>query len=146
MPNLISYRQADLTDYPLLAAMNARLIRDEGHHNPMSLVELEQRMRSWLANEYRAVIFEQDGHVCGYALFRDEPDHIYLRQFLVETAFRRCGIGRSAINWLSCTVWKNRRVRVEALTGNKTGIAFWRSTGFGEYSLTLLKESGLPNL
>jgi hypothetical protein len=30
MPNLISYREAYPTDCPLLAAMNARLIRDEG--------------------------------------------------------------------------------------------------------------------
>lgn len=36
----------------------AQLIQDEGHRNRMTVAELEQRMRGWIAGEYRAVIFE----------------------------------------------------------------------------------------
>jgi GNAT superfamily N-acetyltransferase len=74
-------------------------------------------------------------------LFRDEPDHIYLRQFFVEEGFRRRGIGRAALGWLSSEVWLGRRILVQVLSGNSAGLAFWRSTGFGEYSLTLQKEA-----
>jgi ribonuclease HI len=38
--------------------MNYQLIHDEGHRNPMTIQELEERMRAWLASgEYEAVLF-----------------------------------------------------------------------------------------
>jgi hypothetical protein len=41
----VRWARAAVDDVPLLAAMNSRLIRDEGHRNPMTLPELEERMR-----------------------------------------------------------------------------------------------------
>jgi ribosomal protein S18 acetylase RimI-like enzyme len=38
-------------------------------------------------------------------------------------------------------IWRGQRLRVEVLAGNAGAIAFWRAVGFGEYSLTLEKES-----
>jgi hypothetical protein len=46
------YRQAAADDAPLLAELNHQLIRDEGHRNPMTVPQLEERMRQWLASEY----------------------------------------------------------------------------------------------
>ena len=40
-------RMATEADVAQLAAMNRQLIRDEGHRYPMSLMELEDRMRGW---------------------------------------------------------------------------------------------------
>jgi predicted acetyltransferase len=78
----------------------------------------------------------------GYALFREEADYFYLRQFFVGEEFRRRGVGRAAITWLNAHVWRGRPIRVEVLAGNVAGIAFWRSVGFGEYSVTMENESG----
>jgi GNAT superfamily N-acetyltransferase len=98
-------------------------------------------MRSWLGGEYRAVVFEEDAGVVGYALFRHEPEHIYLRQFFVRPEFRRRGIGRNALLWLRRNAWgPEARVRVDVLIGNKLGQAFWRSVGFNEYCVTLEQE------
>jgi hypothetical protein len=47
----LTYRLAGSSDYAALAESNHQLIRDEGHRNPMTVPELEQRLKSWLACE-----------------------------------------------------------------------------------------------
>jgi len=42
----MTFRGAALGDCPLIAELNHRLIRDEGHRNLMTVPELEQRMSS----------------------------------------------------------------------------------------------------
>ena len=140
----MQYRPATLDDCRLLAELNAQLIRDEEHRNPMTVDQLAERMRSWLAGEYRAVLFaaEQGGESpqepLGYALFRDEPDHVYLRQFFVRREARRQGIGRAAIEHLVRNEWPaHKRIRLDVLVGNTAAIAFWRSVGFSDYCLTM---------
>ena len=55
------YRIATAEDSPMLAELNSQLIRDEGHRNPMTIAQLEERMRGWLTSgEYRAVLFEEN--------------------------------------------------------------------------------------
>ncbi|MCB0015402.1 MAG: hypothetical protein KDE34_25980, partial [Anaerolineales bacterium] len=76
----LQWRSPTPADIPLLAAMNQQLIRAEGHRNPMTLAQLEERMAGFLAGAYQAAIFVAEGPV-GYALWRPEPDHVYLRQF-----------------------------------------------------------------
>jgi hypothetical protein len=99
------YRKATQTDIPLLAELNHQLIRDEGHHNPMSLAQLEQRMTHWLAGENQAILFEQDAHILSYALYKLENDYIYLRQFFVSRDQRRRGLGRQAMRLLLSEIW-----------------------------------------
>ena len=118
--------------------MNHQLIRDEGHRNRMTVPELEQRMRSWLSGEYRAVLFEDNGQVVAYALFREQPEEIYLRQLFVVRDRRSQGIGRKAVELLRTQVWpKTKRLTVEVLVANKRAVAFWRSIGYTDYCLTL---------
>jgi predicted acetyltransferase len=118
--------------------MNKQLIDDEGHRNPMSIAELERRAADWLSGVYTAVLFISGGEPCGYALFRQEPDHIYLRQFFVCRDHRRRGVGRAAIAWLRANPWAGvSRIRLDVLVGNQVAIAFWRSLGFHDYCLTL---------
>jgi GNAT superfamily N-acetyltransferase len=132
------YRRATDDDILVLARMNRDLIRDEGHRNPMSEAELGERMRGWLAAEFEAVLFEDYTGAAGYALFRIDPEHVYLRQFFVEPARRRQGIGRAAIEHLSRHFWSgNCRVRIEVLSGNAPAIAFWRAAGFVDYCISM---------
>lgn len=134
----MEYRIATHVDIPALARMNQQLIRDEGHRNPMTLPELEQRMAAWLRGEYEAVVFHEDAAELGYALYRHDPGWIYLRQLFVHREHRRKGIGRTAMGWLRANPWKNApRIRVDVLVGNARGIAFWRSVGFIDYCMTL---------
>jgi GNAT superfamily N-acetyltransferase len=139
----LQYRPATPADAATLAAMNHQLIRDEGHRNPMTVAQLEARMAGWLGGEYQAVVFEDAGEPVGYALFRHEPEHVYLRQFFVRPDRRLRGVGRAAIEWLQQHIWgPERRVRVEVLVGNAAGIAFWRAVGFQSYCMTLEWEGG----
>jgi ribosomal protein S18 acetylase RimI-like enzyme len=135
---MMTFRSADQSDCPLLAELNRQLIRDEGHRNRMTVPELEQRMRGWLASEYRALIFEEQGEVVAYALFREQADEIYLRQLFVVRHRRRRGIGRRALETLRSEVWsKTKRLTVEVLVQNEAAVAFWRALGYRDYALTL---------
>ena len=134
----MSYRFSTSTDIPLLVGMNQQLIRDEGHLSQLTRDSLQARMTAWLDEGYSAVVFEENSRVIGYALFRQESNYVYLRQFYVEAGSRRRGAGRSAIRWLTTNAWKSAtHVRLDALIGNTTAIAFWHSLGFQDYCLTM---------
>jgi len=137
-PAPIHWRRAGPKDVPLLAALNHQLIQDERHRNPMTVPQLEERMRNWLHENYTAMIFEDASGVVAYALYREQPEEIYLRHFFVVRHRRRQGLGRRAIHLLFTDVWPtNKRLTVNVLTANTSGIAFWRSVGFVDYCLTL---------
>ena len=134
----MTFRRATLDDCAVLAELNHQLIHDEGHRNPMTVPELEQRMKGWLASDYAAMLFENDAEVVAYALYREEPEDIYLRQLFVMRNRRRQGIGRQAIEILRTRIWpKHKRLTVGVLVRNTAAIAFWRAVGYEDYSLTL---------
>lgn len=134
----MKFRFATADDCGLLAELNHQLIRDEGHRNPMNVAQLEERMRGFIEKEYRAVIFEENDEVVAYALFREQPDEIYLRQLFVFRHRRREGIGRRAMEILRSQIWpQTKRLTVEVLVANKSAVAFWRAMGYIDYALTL---------
>jgi predicted acetyltransferase len=134
----LEHRAATIADAVMLAQMNQDLIEDERHRNQMTLAELETRMRTMLEGDYTATLFEFDGQVVAYALWTENPDWVYLRQFFVTRGFRRRGIGRQAVRLLVDQVWpENRRARVNALIGNQPALEFWRAVGFADYLITL---------
>jgi predicted acetyltransferase len=134
----MNFRRATLNDCALLAGLNHQLIRDEGHRNKMTVPELEQRMKSWIASEYVALLFEKDGEIVAYALYREQPEEIYLRQLFVLRNRRRQGIGREAIELLRTKVWsKSKRLTIEVLIENKAAVTFWRAVGYKDYCLAM---------
>ena len=144
----LDWRHATPNDADPLAEMNAQLIRDEGSRNPMTVPKLAERMRGWLrSGEYRAVLFSRGSQAVAYALYREEPQGVHLRQLFVEQTQRHRGIGRAALEILRSSVWPpGTRVRVEVLATNPEGAAFWRSLGFSEYATTLeLVPTGAPS-
>lgn len=137
----LEFRFAVVEDCRLLGELNAQLIRDEGHHNPMTELQLADRMQGFLSGDYRAVIFETQGEIAGYALFRPEPGFIYLRHFFVCRHLRRRGIGRAALAWLWQNAWPGAaRLRLDVLVGNTVAIGFWKAVGLREYCLTMEAE------
>src|SRR5882724_3356141 len=134
----MKFRRATSNDCGSIAELNHQLIRDEGHRNRMSVAELEQRMRDWLAAEYTAILFEDGDETVAYGLYREDAGEIYLRQLFVVRNRRRQGIGREAMEILRSKIWpKDKRLTVEVLSANSAGVAFWRAVGYRDYSLTL---------
>ena len=134
----MDYRLASDKDLDLLASWNHQLIQDEGHRNRMSVNQLKERMREWITTDYTAIVFSLSDEPVAYALFRENPNEVYLRQFFVRRDKRQQGIGQEAISLLSQRVWSNsKRLTVEVLCQNQSGIDFWRSVGYKDYCLTL---------
>jgi len=134
----LKYRFATQKDVSLLAKMNQQLIRDEGHRNKMTLLQLERRMSDFLQTKYTAVIVSSGNDDIGYALYREEPRWVYLRQIFVKSGMRRKSVGRKIICWLKKNPWKDsKRIRVEVLVGNLEGISFWHAVGFKDYCITM---------
>lgn len=146
-PNL---RPATTTDLPLIAHMNHELIRDEGHRNPMTVAQLEERARGFLASaDWRIEIIEQAGHVAGFATWRWEEDlaepsrqRIYLRQFFIAREARGGGLGRRAFALLMAERFPpDARILLEVLHSNPNGQAFWARMGFSPYAMYLERRA-----
>lgn len=143
MDSNLHFRRATLADVPLLAGLNRQLQDDERHRNIMDVADIEPRMRTWLAGDYEADLFERDGAAVGYAIYQRKEDFIYLKQFFVCRDARRQGIGRTAIDWLCANRWQAfPRVFLDALVQNDAGLAFWRAVGFTDYCITMEREVG----
>ena len=134
----LEIRRAFPSDAGIIAPLNLRLIRDEGHRNPMGVAALRNRMKRWLRAEHRAVLIEADGRVVGYFLYRREPEYWYVRHFFIDRTYRRLGLGRTAFRKIRRVYWKRPiRIRIEALALNRRGIQFWKALGFAPYALTM---------
>ena len=134
----MEYCFANDDDLDLLAKWNHQLIQDESHRNPMTMPELRERMKEWLSGEYKAVIFHSNAEAVAYALYKENATEIYLRQLFVRPDCRQQGVGRGAMDILRNAVWpRHKRLTVEVLSGNAAAVAFWRSIGYRDYSLTL---------
>ncbi len=138
-------RVASSDDVLTLAQMNHMLITDEGSDNPMSIEQLEERMRRWLASgEYTAVFILRHGEIVGYLLFREEEDaynaghiNIYVRQFFIKRAYRRRGIGKTAFEQVARAFFPDEAtVLLEVLSTNMQGRAFWERLGFQPFFTT----------
>ena len=139
-------RTASISDCSALANWNHQLIRDEEHRNPMTVIELEQRMHDWLTGgDYPALIFEQAREPVAYALFRGNDSRVHLRQFFVARSRRRQGIGRRVMEILMSDHWSEEtRLTVDVLVDNEVAISFWRALGYEDYALTLeITRSGV---
>ena len=129
-------RIATEADLPQLAVWNRELIEDEGSDNPMTVGQLELRLRGWLTGDYQAAIFEERGAAVGYALFRPDEAGVYLRQFFVARAQRRRGVGRSAIAlFLERLVPPGASLALDVLVRNERAKAFWRAVGLREHAI-----------
>lgn len=132
----IGFRKAEAKDIPILAQMNQALIRDEGSENPMDLSQLNERMRGFLAGEYRALILLCWDAVMGYCLYkpenmRDGRYDIYVRQYYILPEYRRQGLGRRAFRILADNEFQTaRHIELDVLESNAAGRSFWESAGF----------------
>ncbi|HEX8212763.1 MAG TPA: GNAT family N-acetyltransferase [Longimicrobium sp.] len=135
----MEYRYAVESDAPFLAEINRQLIEDEWDGGGMSLERLEARMRRWLADEdYKALLFQEDGSTVAYTLASVDEDTSYIRHFFVLHEHRGRGAGRRAMELLLREIIPpTSRVTLDVLASNEAGRHFWRSVGFRDYAIRL---------
>lgn len=136
---------------PFLAEMNRALIREEGSRNPMTLAELEERMRRWIAEGWRVVVIELDDEEepVGYALCQERRDEyfperpeIYVRHLFIAPQHRSRSVGTGAFGQLAEHFFPpGARVVLEVLETNPRGRQFWERLGFQSYCTTLHWEN-----
>jgi GNAT superfamily N-acetyltransferase len=125
--------------------MNKHLIENEGSRNPMSVDELQQRMRKWLDGEWDVVLFAEQDDVVGYAVYqfrRDafEPEAVvvYLRQMFIKRDKRSQGLGQRVVKLLMQTRFPpGCIIEIEVLATNPSGARFWQRVGFQPYCTTM---------
>jgi len=149
----IEVREHRREDFGLLARMNRELADDEGHRNPMSVAQLEQRFERFVDQEGWSVdLFLLDEEIIGYAAHRREPDlaepsgeRIHLRQFYIVRHRRRGGAGHVAFEELVRARFDaGRRIYLEVIENNPGGKIFWLRTGFTPYS-TIMEQVIVAN-
>ena len=135
----MNYRYAVDTDAPLLADINQQLIQDEWGGGGMPLAHLEARMRRWIEeDEYRAILFQEDGATVAYSLVSIDEDSAYIRHFFVLHEHRGRGVGRRAIETLLGEIIPaGLRITLDVLASNTVGHAFWRAAGFTDYAIRM---------
>ena len=144
----VSLRPVDEHDIAIVAAMNRRLVEDEGSRNPFSEAEYLQRISDWLnGDEWELVLFTNSVDVAlGYAVYKLKKDDYFrkreivlVRQFFIDRPFRGRGWGRMAFTLLVDNRFKHREVFLDVLTTNPGGRRFWEKMGFTEYFVSMRK-------
>ncbi len=131
--------KCEIKDIEMLAMLNKQLIDDEKSNNPMSIKELEERMKGFLTTDYEAYLFKVDEDIIGYALVKTDCTPLYLRQFLINRKYRRQHYGTEAFHILMEYLGANK-MDIEVLPWNETGKHFWESCGFREISRCMRYE------
>ena len=120
-----------IDDCEYLAELNKELIHAEGSDNPMTIKEVEQRMKDFLQTFYEAYFFIERDKVVEYALIKMDCEPLYLRQFLIIQEYRQRHYGKQAFQML-LSYLKTDSVDIEVLSNNYQGIKFWEEMGFVE--------------
>jgi DNA-binding GntR family transcriptional regulator len=151
----IGVRPHQRTDLALLARMNRELADDEGHRNPMTVAQLEDRFKRFVDEDgWNVDLFTLDDEIIGYAMHRYEPDlaepggtHVYLRHFYIVRHRRRGGAGHVAFDELVRARFKRgERIYLEVIENNPGGKVFWLRTGFTAYGAIMQHVIDLPNV
>ena len=139
----MDYRFAVESDAPLLADINQQLIQDEWGGGGMPLASLEARMRRWIEeDEYRAILFQEEGATVAYSLVSIDEDSAYIRHFFVLHEHRGRGIGRRAIETLLRDIIpEGLRITLDVLASNRVGHRFWLAAGFTDYAIRMERKA-----
>lgn len=140
-------READERDLDLLAAMNERLVVDQGSQ-PWSRTRFRERFDEWIrTGDWSIYIFCIEDEAAGYVAYQVQPDHynpdenvVFVRHFYVERASRRRGIGTRAFNSLRELLPPGWPISLEVVSTNPDGQRFWEGLGFAR-TFTSLKLS-----
>lgn len=148
----LEFRKATINDIAHLAEMNKELIEDEKRRNPMDVKQLSLRMQGWIDGDWSAVMINKDHDRIGYLLYRQQDDDyftdqkiIFIRQFFVQRAYRRRGIGRQAFEEIVNSYFPtDARLMLDVLATNPEALRFWEDLGFSVHATTLQRQASVP--
>nr|WP_154892411.1 GNAT family N-acetyltransferase [Paenibacillus xylanexedens] len=131
---------AQLCDVHILSQMNKELIEDEKSDNQMTINELNNRMKDFLVNVWKATLLVLGDHVVGYALYQEREDvsnkkkkTFHIRQYYISRKYRRRGLGKQGIDLLRNELFQYSTISIDVLESNPTGRSFWEKLGFKTY-------------
>jgi hypothetical protein len=82
----MKYHVAEASDIEPLAQLNEQFIHDTGHRSQLSAREIEPFIRRCFKKGFRAVLFEDEGEVVAYALYRsEEPSDLMMSSASKQT-------------------------------------------------------------
>ena len=145
----LNLRKATSKDIPALAEMNRQLIQDERSRNPLNVEQLELRMQAWLDGSWSAIMIYKNEELIGYLLYQQREDDyhpnqpmIFVRQFFVQRAYRRRGIGRQAFEQITEQYFpSDAKVMLDVLATNSEALRFWEDLGFTRYATSLQRNA-----
>lgn len=119
-----------------LAALNRKLIEDEGRKRTTTTEQLKKRMAAYLAGDYEAVFFIEGTSVVGYGLIRKNVRPVCLRHFYVCDDSRKKGCGIKAMRALM-DYYGQDSLDVEVMGKSLKGSLAWERLGFKPESLLM---------
>ena len=145
----IDLKKATINDIAALAEMNQELIQDEHNRNPMNVRQLELRMQTWLDGNWSAIMIYKNNDLIGYLMYQQREDDyhpdqrvIFVRQFFVQRAYRRRGIGRQAFDLITEKFFpSDAKVMLDVLATNSEALRFWEDLGFTRYATSLHRDA-----
>lgn len=145
----VELRKADINDITVLAEMNKQLIADARTRNPLNVQQIESLMQSWLDGTWSAIMIAKNDKLIGYLLYQQRYDEydpenliIFVRQFFVQRASRRRGIGREAFEQIVTEFFPSEAtIMLDVLATNPEALHFWEDIGFSLHSTTLQRQA-----
>ena len=128
---MIELKECTINDIKILAELNKQLIKDEKANNKMDINNLENRMKEFLNNGYKAYFLKTENDIIGYALCDITKNPIYLRQYFIKKEERRKHYGKLGFRKLIELLGVDK-MEIDVYKWNSVGIKFWESLGFIE--------------
>jgi hypothetical protein len=89
----IGVRRAFEDDLDILSDLNRQLIEDQKYDESKDVEWLRSRMKSFLATDSDAYLFEVEGRIIGYSLVSRENDPLEIKQLFIIPEERGHGYG-----------------------------------------------------
>ena len=127
-------RDPERTRWDILLDVCMGAVRDAGIGKDdigavISVKDAETKLTLVLdAPNQQGLKFVQKDHLIGFVIWADMGDHIFIRDYLIDAAHRRRGLGASLFARLRAEHFDTRPLRLEASADHS--LAFWKAQGF----------------
>jgi GNAT superfamily N-acetyltransferase len=130
-PGAVAIAPAGAGDLDAIVALYGQLSAAHGH--PVDAAADREKLAAAMAAGQRAVLFRHEGAILGMAAWMDFGDHVFIRNFVLDAAHRRRGLGAALFARLRAEALpEGRPLRLEASAAHSR--AFRTRLGFAARS------------
>jgi GNAT superfamily N-acetyltransferase len=128
----VELRHAGAAELPALSQLYVQVY--EAHDASItveaSFVKLEKMLQ---APGQRGLLFRHDGLQIGFIVWADLGDHVFIRDYVIDKAFRGRGLGAGIFSRICAEALPSGKpIRLE--TSADHALRFWTEQGFTEWS------------